>query len=67
MPYFYIIETIVLEGVVDEIESLVHLMMCINGVDRRLSVESSEEGIEIVAVESSPKDVVSTECKFLGI
>jgi len=61
VPYFYIVETVVLEGVVDEIEGLLHLMMCINGVDRRLAVESDEKGVEIVALLSSPKDVVSTE------
>eukprot|EP00984_Skeletonema_dohrnii_P021336 scaffold10642_cov155-Skeletonema_dohrnii-CCMP3373.AAC.3 len=63
MPYYYIIETIVLEGVADEIEGMLHLMMCINGVDRRLSVVSGETSI--VALESSPKDVVSTQCKLL--
>jgi len=63
MPYYYIIETIILEGVADEIEGMLHLMMCINGVDRRLSVVSGETSI--VALESSPKDVVSTECKLL--
>ena len=63
VPYFYIVETIVLEGVVDEIEGMLHLMLCINGVDRRLSVESGETSI--VAFESSPTDVVSTECKLL--
>jgi len=62
MPYFYIVETVFLEGVVDEIEGLLHLMMCINGVDRRLSVESGEKGVEIVALKSSPKDAVSTQC-----
>ena len=61
VPYFYIIETIVLEGVVDEIEGMLHLMTCINGFDRRLSIQS-----DIVAVESSPKDVVSTECKLFS-
>ena len=63
MPYYYIIETIILEGVADEIEGMLHLMMCINGVDRRLSVVSGETSI--VALESSPKDVVSTECKLI--
>ena len=63
LPYFYVIETIILEGVADEIEGMLHLMMCINGVDRRLSVVSGETSI--VALESSPKGVVSTECKLI--
>ncbi len=64
LPYFYIIETIAFEGVADEIEGMIHLMMCINGVDRRLSVESAETSL--VALESSPDDIVSTECKSLS-
>lgn len=64
VPYFYIVETIVLEGVADEIEGMLHLMMCINGVDRRLSVESAETSL--VALESAPEDILSTECKFLS-
>ena len=65
MPYFYILETIFLGGVVEEIEESLHLMVCLNGGGRLLAVASDEEDVKIVAVESSPKDIVSDKCEKL--
>lgn len=64
MPYFYVVETVSIDGVVEEIEGLLHLMFCVNGVERRLEENAvDEEEAKVVGVNVTPEDIVSNECK----
>lgn len=64
MPYFYLVETVSIDGVVEEIEGLLHLMFCVSGVERRLEeITVGEEEAKVVGVNVSPFDNVSNECK----
>ncbi len=64
MPYFYVVETVSIDGVVEEIEGLLHLMFCVSGVERRLEEKAvDEEEAKVVGVNVTPEDIVSNECK----
>jgi hypothetical protein len=64
MPYFYVVETMSIDGVVEEIEGLLHLMLCVSGVERRLEETAvDEEEAKVVGVNVTPEDIVSNECK----
>ena len=65
MPYFYVVETMSIDGVVEEIEGLLHLMLCVSGVERRLEeIAVDEEEAKVVGVNVTPEDTVSNECKW---
>lgn len=65
MPYFYVVETMSIDGVVEEIEGLLHLMFCVSGVERRLEEKAlDEEEAKVVGVNVTPEDIVSNECKW---
>jgi hypothetical protein len=65
MPYFYVVETVSIDGVVEEIEGLLHLMLCVSGVERRLEeIAVDEEEAKVVGVNVTPEDIVSNECKW---
>ena len=64
MPYFYVVETMSIDGVVEEIEGLLHLMFCVSGIGRRLEeMAVDEEEAKVVGVNVTPEDIVSNECK----
>lgn len=54
-----------IDGVVEEIEGLLHLMFCVSGVERRLEEKAlDEEEAKVVGVNVTPEDIVSNECKW---